>query len=347
VNELSLNTLAIEINCLNEQVEHHKNQAVAYAARTGEKLLLAKAQCSHGEFGDWLKANCTLSQSYANSFMRLAIDMPELSNLHSSVNLGLKQAIALLSAPEEVKTAVLEKIESGEKITVAQINQLKKENTGLSLKNVGLENEAAELYRQLVEADKHIEAEAPRIQRAAEELSKKSLIQAQENLKLFEAASEQNHKLIKIGRAEVDNYKLAIKKLKAEHAEALAKAEQDGEQSAVNAKAAELAEIERRLKMTTDHLATVKVELDRASTAINLQTCSDRVAKSVYDNMLSISVKFGEFSLELNQEQHDAASESMIETWQKIVKQFELGVKEAQKIVEDLQTKKVKLLKVI
>jgi hypothetical protein len=63
--------------------------------------------------------------------------------------------------------------------------------------------------------------------------------------------------------------------------------------------------------------------------------------------MLSISVKFGEFSLELNQEQHDAASEPMIETWQKIVKQFELGVKEAQKIVEDLQTKKVKLLKVI
>jgi hypothetical protein len=37
--------------------------------------------------------------------------------------LGLSQAIALLSATEEVKTDVIEKIESGEKVTIAEINR--------------------------------------------------------------------------------------------------------------------------------------------------------------------------------------------------------------------------------
>lgn len=123
----ALSTLAVEINLLNEQVEHHKNQAVIYAARTGEKLLLAKAQCKHGEFGNWLKENCTVSPSYANSFMKLATDMPQLLNSHSSVNIGLKQAIALLNAPEEVKTEVTAKIEAGEDVTIKEIQRLKKE----------------------------------------------------------------------------------------------------------------------------------------------------------------------------------------------------------------------------
>jgi hypothetical protein len=129
-NELTtLSTLAAEINIINEQVEHHKNQAVVYAARCGEKLLLAKAQCKHGKFGTWLKENCTVSQSYANSFMKLATDMPEIlySNSHTCVNLGLRQAIALLSVPEEVKAEVTARIEAGEDVSIKEIQRLKQE----------------------------------------------------------------------------------------------------------------------------------------------------------------------------------------------------------------------------
>ena len=41
--------------------------------------------------------------------------------------LGLTQAIALLSATEEVKSEVIEKLESGETVTIAEINRMKKE----------------------------------------------------------------------------------------------------------------------------------------------------------------------------------------------------------------------------
>lgn len=126
----SLKDLAVEINLLNEQVEHSKSQALIFAARTGEKLLMAKAQCKHGEFGAWLSDNCTVSQSYANSFMKIAVEMPHLliSNSQTSVNLSLNQTIELLSATNEVKNEVTAKLEAGENVTVNKIKQIKKQS---------------------------------------------------------------------------------------------------------------------------------------------------------------------------------------------------------------------------
>ena len=129
-NEITtLSSLAVEINIINEQVEHHKNQAVIYAARCGEKLLLAKAQCKHGEFKEWIEKNCSVSYSYACSFMKLAKDMPELlnANVQTSVHLKLNQAISLLNAPEEVKTEVTARIEAGEDVSIKEIQRLKQE----------------------------------------------------------------------------------------------------------------------------------------------------------------------------------------------------------------------------
>jgi hypothetical protein len=153
----NLKDLAVEINLLNEQVEHHKNQAVIYAARTGEKLLLAKAKCKHGEFGNWLKENCTVSQRYANQFMRLATDMPDLiSNSQTSSNLGLNQALELLSAPEEIREEVTAKIEAGEDVTIKEIQRLKKEAVDLAhekqsilLNLAGANDEIAEKQKRI------------------------------------------------------------------------------------------------------------------------------------------------------------------------------------------------------
>ena len=130
-NELTtLSTLAVEINLLNEQVEHHKNQAVIYAARTGVKLNEVKEGFNNDsvKFIEWLKNNCTVQKTHAYNFIRLAKEMPHLlePSFHSS-GMGLKQAIELLSAPEEVKAEVTAKIEAGEDVTVKEIQRLKKE----------------------------------------------------------------------------------------------------------------------------------------------------------------------------------------------------------------------------
>ena len=150
MNELTtLSTLAVEINLLNEQVEHHKNQAVIYAARTGEKLLLAKAQCKHGEFGVWLKENCTVSQNYANKFMRLSTEMPQLLNCDSSNNLNLTQAIALLDTNDEIREEVTAKIEAGEDVTIKEIQRLKAENKAILDNLTGANTEISEKQRRL------------------------------------------------------------------------------------------------------------------------------------------------------------------------------------------------------
>ena len=55
-----------------------------------------------------MKVNCRVTQRQAQKYMKLAIDMPELlnSNFHSSGNLDISTAYALLSAPDEVKQEV-------------------------------------------------------------------------------------------------------------------------------------------------------------------------------------------------------------------------------------------------
>lgn len=133
MNELAINTLtalAIKINGFNDQVEFHKDSAIVSAAKCGAELNEAKELVEYGKFTAWISKNCpSVKQANANNYMKLAKEMPMLltSKSQTSGNLGLSQAIALLSATEEVKTDVIEKIESGEKVTIAEINRMKKE----------------------------------------------------------------------------------------------------------------------------------------------------------------------------------------------------------------------------
>ena len=129
-NELTtLSTLAVEIDALNEQANIYANQALVYAAKCGQKLLLAKAQCNHGQFKSWLDENCRTSYTNAKNYMQLASKMPELLKGQTSDLLKLSQAISLLNAPEEVKTEVLERIENGDDVSTREIQRLKKEAT--------------------------------------------------------------------------------------------------------------------------------------------------------------------------------------------------------------------------
>jgi hypothetical protein len=158
MNELTtLSTLAVEINMLNEQVEHHKNQAVIYAARTGAKLNEVKESLGNdkAKFVEWLEANCNVKVAHAYNFIRLSKQMPQLldSSVQTSV-LGLNQAIELLSAPEEVKTEVTAKIEAGEDVTIKEIQRLKKEAADLQASKEALQVDLITTQQQLTEKEK-------------------------------------------------------------------------------------------------------------------------------------------------------------------------------------------------
>lgn len=66
------------------------------AVLIGQKLNQVKAQLPHGEFGNWLKENCRVSQNHANKYMKLAKENPEYLNYSRVSNLSIKAAYALL-----------------------------------------------------------------------------------------------------------------------------------------------------------------------------------------------------------------------------------------------------------
>ena len=156
-NELTtLSTLAVEIDALNEQANIYANQALIYAAKCGQKLLLAKAQCNHGGFKTWLDENCRVSESHAQRYMKIAKSCPDLLNSNpatSRVLPSISQAVELLSAPEEVKTEVTAKIEAGEDVTIKEIQRLKKEAADLLASKEALQNDLMSKVQRLDEVE--------------------------------------------------------------------------------------------------------------------------------------------------------------------------------------------------
>jgi hypothetical protein len=163
MNELtSLSTLTVEIDALNEQANIYANQALVYAAKCGQKLLLAKAQCNHGQFKSWLDENCKTSYTVAKKYMRLAADMPQLLDSKGAASplLGLSQAIELLSATEEVKTEVTTRIEAGEDVTIKEIQRLKKEAVDLLAEKQVVQNYLISKTQQAEELQRKVNFQA-------------------------------------------------------------------------------------------------------------------------------------------------------------------------------------------
>lgn len=127
-----------------------------YAARTGVKLNEVKESLGNDKekFIEWLGNNCTVKVSHAYNFIRLSKQMPNLldSSVHSCV-LGLKQAIELLSAPEELKDEVTTRIEAGEDVTIKEIQRLKKEAAELALEKQTIESALTEKQAAIYRLD--------------------------------------------------------------------------------------------------------------------------------------------------------------------------------------------------
>lgn len=140
---IALGQVAATINQLNGELEMHKGMALVTAALIGDQLKKVKGQ-TDVPFVEWLEGNCTVKKSQAYNYMRLAEEYPELLQPEFHLNgkklPELTQAINLLSAPDEVKAEVMERIEDGEQVTNAEIVELKKQAKELEERNKKLAN---------------------------------------------------------------------------------------------------------------------------------------------------------------------------------------------------------------
>ena len=96
---VKLENLATEINAAHALVEGYIRAATPHAVRAGELLEKAKASIPHGEWGPWLEKNCTFSERTAQTYMRLARELPKLDPAKAQrvADLPLREAMRELA----------------------------------------------------------------------------------------------------------------------------------------------------------------------------------------------------------------------------------------------------------
>ena len=81
------------------------NSALEHARASGDALVKAKAQCPHGEWGEWLAKHFSGAERTAQSYTRVANRWPEIeAKAQSSADLSLDGALKLLAAAKATKT---------------------------------------------------------------------------------------------------------------------------------------------------------------------------------------------------------------------------------------------------
>ena len=79
---------------------------VQHAMEAGGLLIEAKEKVGHGEWLPWLRANCEFSERTAQAYMRVAKRAGELEANPHVADLPLREALALLAAPQPQEPTV-------------------------------------------------------------------------------------------------------------------------------------------------------------------------------------------------------------------------------------------------
>jgi hypothetical protein len=102
-----LSDLAAKINAEHQRALSAARTALEHARRAGELLTEAKAQCQHGQWLPWLKANVSFSERTAQNYMRVATRWEELqANPQATADLTIEEGLKLLAAPKQAAETI-------------------------------------------------------------------------------------------------------------------------------------------------------------------------------------------------------------------------------------------------
>lgn len=93
-----MNELQRPLEVIETEINFYKNQTATGIIEIGKRLIEAKAQLPHGEWGEWLKKRVDFSQDTARNFMRVAESFPNSETIR---NLSISKVYALLEVPQE------------------------------------------------------------------------------------------------------------------------------------------------------------------------------------------------------------------------------------------------------
>lgn len=213
LEEKSTDELTAEAKNLYQQAETIATISIMMVAAAGERLKIIKKRIGHGNWLPYVKENLPFSESKAAKMMRLADEVEEggfiFRNQEALANIGISKVWALLEAPEEVASEVIETHDvadmavrelrkelaraKAEKQT--EIDALKEENDSLKdrLSETFTDDQVADIeekYQTEIEELNKKMADANDIQ-AKLDKAKEDLRKAKQKLKDAEAAKDE------------------------------------------------------------------------------------------------------------------------------------------------------------
>ncbi|MBX8942552.1 MULTISPECIES: DUF3102 domain-containing protein [unclassified Lysinibacillus] len=146
ITERSTDVIAAEINAIKFQTQTMMLQA---SSEIGKRLIEAKEQLPHGEWGKWLKENVEYSQSTANNLMQIHVEYS--SNSQAFGNLSYSKAVALLGIEAENREAFLQENDVDE-MSTRELQKIVKEKQKLEKEMAKREADATK-EKSLLEKD--------------------------------------------------------------------------------------------------------------------------------------------------------------------------------------------------
>lgn len=297
---------AMELNAIKERIKIRLKRTAEDIIEIGKDLIVAKEKCGHGGFEKWLKTEFEMSQDSAQRFINVAKSFGD--NPHNAVFDLKPTALYMLSAPstpETVREVVIERIESGEKVDLKEIERLKKEAADLRDFNDELVKEVSEktqsnifLSKDLDEASKKIRFQALTVESVTkqnDELRNQLEFKVDEQVqaKLADERAKlilENQQAIAEEKRKAENAQAELERLKKEQAKAI----KDGVSH-------ELAQLERELDLKQSQIESCtkriqslrETELSLEREVGHLQTHKKAIEK-IKDNLSFLTVSFSD-----------------------------------------------------
>lgn len=199
VEEQRLAVLAAEIQVIKAQA---RATVLSAACEIGKRLVEAKNALPFGKWGAWLAENVDCSERQAQQLMALWEEYGKNPNPKALNGLSVSQAAALLAAPEEVRSALIDSGEAESMSVRALREEIARQKAEIESRQVTIDALTGDLDAE--------RAERARMASVAEDATRRANADAEEKTRL---------------RTEKSKLKAERAKLETERAEAIARAE--------------------------------------------------------------------------------------------------------------------------
>lgn len=136
------------LELIEAEIRFYAKQSADSMIEVGKRLIEAKEQVQHGEWGKWLEEKVEFSQDVANNFMKIAREFPNSAAVR---NLSYRKILAIASVPSDQREEFFNE-NNLEEMTTRQVESKVKEWKDLA-------NKKSEEARQLLEEKQKIEAD--------------------------------------------------------------------------------------------------------------------------------------------------------------------------------------------